>query len=111
MAGKFKFEVITGATFRKRFTYKAGSSAVNLTGAVIKFEVTPEGGNASPAQVFSTATGHIVIDNAAAGKFSLTLTATETAAFTFSRARYILTITFTNGDVVRLLEGTISRRV
>ena len=111
MPGKLKFVVYQGATFRKKFTYKTLSGPVNIEGALITFEIAPS--DLSAKKIYTTNSGHIIINNALGGIFTIRLSPDVTSSYTWQSARYNLTIQYPNGDITRLLEGgiSVSRRV
>lgn len=109
MAGKVKFTVYQGSTFKKSFIYKK-TTPVDLTGCKIFLKIAP---TTLPALEYSTETGHIIIPDPTEGKFIITITDEETTTYVWSSAKYNLHIEFPNGEVYRLLEGTfkVSRKV
>lgn len=104
MAGKAKFTVYQGSTFKHSFTVEGDGVPVDLTNCSIIMNVAPSTG---PSLVYSTTSNHIVLTDALNGKFTLTITDEETTLFTWSSAKYNIHIEFTNGEVFRLLEGTL----
>ncbi len=101
--------IIQGATYRKTFVWKTGDPAVpvDLTGSGalmhIRKKITDED---PPLLIFSTANGRILMD--AEGRIELYLTDEETAAITWKAGVYDLDIALANGEVRKLLKGSVS---
>lgn len=101
--GRYNITVYKGTTFTLSPVWKIGGYAVNLTGYSAKMQVRAAT-DASVLVELSTANGRIVID-AALGKLTLTLTATETAALTSGKYFYDLNLTASDATVTKILEG------
>lgn len=106
------YTVVQGATFREPLGILAGATgaeeALDLTGAVIRFQIRPHGGETIELTVGN---GGIVFDAehlAVDGAFMVYLSATATQAFTWSRsAHFELEIQPSGGDSERWLEGAM----
>lgn len=107
-AGVYNFIIEEGATFEKTFTWteaNANSSPIPIVDSTIELEVK----NKSNIDVYSTTSGHITIDPANNGKFTIKLPLEEVNMLTFDKARYELFITLPNGgNTKNLLEGVIT---
>lgn len=105
MSSKLDLVIQKGETFRKTFQLKqSNGTPVDLTGASI----------ASQLRKFPKST--IVVDLNASifspttGEWQLELTSAETATIGFAYGNYDVEVTFTNGEVVNLVHGSITLR-
>jgi hypothetical protein len=80
---------------------------INLTGATAAMQVRQATNVSTVLFEASTANGKLAIA-ATDGQITLTITAAESAAFTWSFGKYDLEVTTAGGLVYRLLRGTIS---
>lgn len=108
-AGKFNLKVEQGATFEQTITWKAGQPAapVDITGCTARMHARERLDEATPLLTMTTENGAITLGGAA-GTIALALTATETAAITWTRGVYDLEIVYPDGRVRRLLTGKIT---
>ena len=107
-AGTYDFQIEQGATLTKQFVWKDGSgNLINLTGYTAKMQVRRNPASDEVLLEASTTNGRIALGGSA-GTITLTLSATVTAAITWSRGKYDLELTARNGVVTRLLEGEIT---
>ena len=105
-AGSHDFKIEQGTTFNNTITYKqANGSAVNLSGAAITLKAKDNRSDSLLVVDLSVGNG-ITITNATGGIFTISLTATQTAAYTWNRADYDLDITISN-NTERLLTGQL----
>ena len=108
-AAKLKLMIEQGATFRKVLTWKSGTpaAAVDLTGCTARMQMRAEIDSATPLVSLTTENGGIALGGVA-GTIELLITATATAAFTWTSAVYDLEIILANGDVRRLVYGLVT---
>lgn len=97
-----------GASYEQiiRWTDDDGAP-INLTSATAKMQVRQATNVSTVLFEASTANGKLAIAGDA-GQITLTITAAESAAFTWSFGKYDLEVTTAGGLVYRLLRGTIS---
>jgi hypothetical protein len=103
----YDIEIIQGQTFSRALVWKDGDGEpIDLTGYAARMQIRRS--KASPDVLFelTTGNGRIAIDGAA-GKVTLTITADESAAFTWRRGVYDLELEASDGVVRRLLEGAV----
>lgn len=107
-AAKLKLSIEQGATFRKLFTWTAGTPAVtvDLTGCTARMQLRSELASSAPLVTLTTENGGITLGGTA-GTIELLISATSTAAFTWTSAVFDLEIV-NAGVVTRLLYGTVS---
>lgn len=105
-------EIFQGATFKKQFQYKTGSTpstvVVDLTGCKIRMHIREKLSSVEPFVELTTDNGKINIIDPEEGIFLITLSASDTANINESRGVYDLEIEFTNGEVFRILYGEVS---
>lgn len=108
-AAKLKLLIEQGATFRKVLTWKAGTPAVavDLTGCTARMQMREVITDTTPLVELTTENGGITLGGVA-GTIELVITATATAAITWTAAVYDLEIEFASGDVTRLVYGTVT---
>jgi hypothetical protein len=108
-AAKLKLLIEQGATFRKVLTWKAGTPAVavNLTGCTARMHMRGVITDTVPLITLTTENGGITLGGVA-GTIELVITATATAAITWTTAVYDLEIVFASGDVRRLVYGPVT---
>jgi FlaG/FlaF family flagellin (archaellin) len=105
-AGKLDFLIEQNATFTKVLTYYSNTKIpVDLTGYSAHLQVKDVYGTL--LLDLSTLNGLIVLGGTA-GTISLTVPAVITSTLTFTNSPYDLTLTGSDGTVVRLLEGSFS---
>lgn len=114
MAAKIKLKVEQGATFRKQFTWKvrpdknSPAVIVDLTGYTARMQVRAEVETPGPPLlVLDTSNGGIILGGVN-GTIQLNMNPTQTAALTWESGVYDLELEASNGDVKRLIQGTIS---
>lgn len=108
-AGKLKLRIEQGATFRKLLTWKAGTPAVpvDITGCTARMQIRADIDDADPLISLTTENGGITLGDTA-GTIELYISDTDTAAITWETGVYDLEIILANGDVRRLLYGTVT---
>lgn len=109
--GKVNLAIYQGATYDKTFTWIVSDVPVNLTGYTARMKVRPTVSSSTVYLDLTTANGKIVLGGSA-GTVQLLLSATETAALTFTTGVYDLELV-SGSTVTRLIEGnvTVSKEV
>lgn len=103
MSAKYDLTLYQGATFNRTLEIKdSNSAAVNITGYTFAGQVRTSAHSSTVAGTFAVAIG-----NAAAGRITWEMSATNSALVPAQQCVYDLEMTKTNGDVVRLLEGFV----
>ncbi|MFW6032457.1 MAG: hypothetical protein ACOCTI_03690 [Phycisphaeraceae bacterium] len=97
-----------GATFDKRFTWKAGGDPVDLTGCQVRAQVRRHLRATETLLDMTLDNDQAKLHDPAAGRFGLYLDATTTAELAFSSGVYDLEVEFPDGTVVRLLSGDVT---
>lgn len=113
-AGTYNDTIEQGAVWTRALTYTDDAGdAVDLTGYDARMQIRRRKESADVIQQLDIGSG-ITIATPASGIIELQLTATETAALTFSTAHYDLEL-YPGGDAdaadpdtIRLLEGTLT---
>lgn len=107
-AASHDFTIEQGVTTAKSFVWKdSAGDVIDLTGYTARMQIRASLDATSTLLSATNANGQLVI-TAAQGKVTLTLTATETAALSFSTGVYDLELVSSGGVVTRLVEGTIT---
>ena len=106
---KLKLKIIQGATFRKPLEWLAPdkTTPIDLTGCMARMQVRSEIESATVLLELTTENGGIVIDGPA-GKLTLHLSPPATAAISWESGVWDLEVVHPNGDVTRLVQGSIS---
>jgi hypothetical protein len=111
MAKPFKHNItiIQGATLRDETTWRAGTPSVpvDLTGCTARMQVRERVNSPAALLTLTTENGGISLGGTA-GTVNIFMSATATAALTWKGGVYDLEIEFGNGDVRRLLAGSVS---
>jgi hypothetical protein len=102
--GRFNFSLIQGYTFNTSPAWKINNSYVNVTGYSAKMQVRQAVTSTSVILEMSTANGRIVAGTTD-GKFTITLSATNSAALPPGNYIYDLDITSPSGTTTTLLTG------
>lgn len=106
-AAKYDLEMSQGSTFQRLFKYGIkGGNQIDLTGAQIYLDMLPS--QQSLKMTCSTENGHISIQNPKAGEFLINIPATVTDKFNWTKAKYQISIKFPNGEIRRIMQGTIT---
>jgi hypothetical protein len=108
-AGKLKLLIEQGATFRKLLTWKAGTPAVpvDLTDCAARMQIRADIDATAPLISLTTENGGITLGDDA-GTIELYISDTDTADITWISGVYDLEVVLVNGDVRRLLYGTVA---
>lgn len=112
-AAEHNFTIEQGATTVKPFVWKSSDGTpVDLSGYEARMQVRRSTSADDVLLEASTDNGRIQIDPEA-GKFTLVLSASVTAAINWSRGRYDIELESPDGDVTRLIYGeiTISKEI
>lgn len=102
--GRFNFSIYQGDTFSTAPAWKINNSYVNVTGYTADMQVRQDVDSASIIVELSTSNGRIVAGTTD-GKFTLTLTAAETATLPPGNYVYDLEVTSPGGTVTKILTG------
>lgn len=108
-AFKYNIKLDQGATNRELFTWKSGTPAtlVNLTGCTAKAQVRSSKDNEVVLIELSTTDGSIVLGGAL-GTVELIFSPATTIGVEWRSAVYDVEVTLSNGDIRRLVEGSIT---
>lgn len=110
-AGIYDFYIEQGATFQKIITWKdSNDDPIDLTGYIARMQFRSQISSDTVLMTATTENGKITLGGVL-GTVSITLSATETAAFDFACAVYDLELqsSVLSGSVVtRLLEGSVN---
>lgn len=115
MAGIANFNVDVGATFEFNITYTddaAPPTRINLTGYTSKMQIR-RGSNELGPPLFeitnvANPNGSVIALGGSSGTISVKITDEDTAKFNYKQAVYDLIITSPEGDVDRLVQGTLT---
>jgi hypothetical protein len=102
--GRFNFSLIQGDTFNVAPVWKINNSYVNVTGYSAKMQVRQAVTSTSTIVEMSTVNGRIVAGTID-GKFTITLSAADSAALPPGNYIYDLDVTSPGGTVTTLLTG------
>jgi len=107
-AAQLNLTIEQGATYRRKLSVSSGTPAapLNLTGYTIRMQVRPNVRSADVLIALNNSNGRITV-NAAAGEFTLALSAAETAALSFNDGVYDIELQSPSGDVIRLAQGLV----
>lgn len=112
-SGKVNLHIDQGATFTRRFVWKAGEplEIVDLTGLTARMQIRPTS-QGDLLVSLTTENGGITLGGED-GTIDLLISAADTSAFTWTKAVYDLEIVYPDARVRRLLSGnvTLSREV
>ena len=111
-AGNYSFIIEKGATFTRVFKYKDENGApVDLNGYTVRMQIREDYDSAIIRTFDNNGNGGFGLTAAEGASeeniITLTITATQTAAFTFDQARYDIELVSGAGVVTRLLQGKI----
>lgn len=102
-AGKLNLNIEQGATFRKSLTWKDETgNPVDLTGYTASMRIAVHG-----AAYMDLSTADNSISLASGGVINLLIPAEVTDAMTWAVGKYDLKLVGSNGDEVRLVEGSV----
>lgn len=104
---KYDMVVYQGATLYLPMQYVSGGVPVDITGCSIR--ATGRERYDAGAVAFDLTVGQgITVNEATAGKFTLSLTLDQTDAITFALGVWDLEITFPEGEVIRVVQGFLT---
>lgn len=107
-AAKVNLQINQGATFRHKFTWKDSKGrAINLTGYIARLQARETIESDIAVLTLTTENGGVVLGGSA-GTISLYLSDEATALVTAKKLVYDLELEASNGDVVRLVSGSIN---
>jgi len=107
-AGKLNLVIEQGTTFNPVLTYSdSAGTAIDLTGYTARMQIRLKRTSATFLHELTTENGGITLGGAA-GTIALLISATDTAAFTFTTAIYDLELITAGGIVTRLLQGSVT---
>lgn len=105
---KVNLQINQGATFRHRFTWKDGKGrAINLTGYTARLQARESIESPDAVISLNTENGGITLGGTS-GVISLYMSDEATALITTKKLVYDLELEASNGDVVRLVNGSIN---
>ena len=107
-AAKHNLTIDQGATFRITLTYKIDSTPVNLTGYAARMQVRERYDSETTAVSLTSAPGGGLTLGGSAGTIAIEITDVQSAAMPAGRLVYDLELVAPNGDVTRLVEGTMT---
>jgi hypothetical protein len=111
-AAQYEVAIEAGAKLARTFLYKdADGVAVPLTGKSGRMQMREDPENPTILHEMTTANGGLIFEAAAVvGQIEMYIGATDTEAFTFSKACYDLEVVDDGDpdDVIRLLEGDVT---
>lgn len=104
-AAKYNLTIYQGATFSTPMRLRDQTSGlpIDLTGAVVRSAARINYSDSTPLFTFTCTLSGTPTD----GRFTVSLTATQTAALDFEKAFYDLEVEFPGGTVVRYLNGNV----
>ena len=110
--GKYSFTIEQGATFTRTFKYKdADGNPFDLNGYTVRMQIRASFDSSIIDTFDNGGEGGFELTAAAGASekniITLTINATQTAAFTFDQARYDIELESGAGVVTRLLQGKI----
>jgi hypothetical protein len=107
-AAKVNLPVIEqGATYRHTLYWKdAAGLAIDLFACTAKMQIRVTADSSAVICELSTVNGRLIL-TATEGKIELVIPSSVTKAIKPITAVYDLEVSFTNGDVIRLIEGSV----
>lgn len=101
-----------GATFSRVVTCTTAAGAVfTLTGYVARMKLRPTPGHATVLLSLTSSPAAGLVVDGTLGTITITITAAQTAAMTFSEASYDLEVESAGGVVTRVLQGIVELSV
>lgn len=110
VTGRIDLCIPKGTTYDHRFYYwddEECTIPVNLTGATAEMMIRQDYSSTTAEWSGSTAGGGITI-NGGEGYVDVQIDSVTTTAFTFETGVYDLELTMPSGDVIRMVEGTVT---
>lgn len=106
--GKLNIDIYQFATFSLPLQWSAGGVPVDLTGCKIRMQIRERASSSVSVISLSTESGGIVINDAAAGKFTTTITDEKTGALLIKAGVHDIVVESAGGESYRLLEGAVA---
>jgi hypothetical protein len=109
-AFKVPLKIDQGATFRKSATWKVGpapGTAVDLTGCTARMHIRSDVKSPLVLATLTTANGGITLGGVA-GTVEIYISDEATTLFAWTTGVYDLEVEFANGDVRRLMYGSVT---
>lgn len=107
MAGYYDIKIDQGATYRQEFIWKdSAGDPIDLTSYTARMQIRRKVSSTAAEHEATTENSGIAI-TAGTGSVVVTISATDTAAFEFTKGVYDLELISGSGVVTRLLEGTV----
>ena len=109
-AGNYELTIEQGATFNQIITWQdPAGAAIDITSFTAKLQVRDTKGSLLlDLSTTPNANGSKLTLGGSNGQITILITATDTAAMTFTTARYDLKLTAPNGVATRLIKGAVS---
>ena len=106
--GTLILTIYQGSTFKRiiRLT-DSTPEAIDLTGATARMHIRAAITDTATLIELTEANGRALITDEVGGEVTLVISATDTAALSFSKAVYDLEIEYNDGTVDRVLAGTV----
>jgi len=106
-AGRYNFEIEEGATFTRTITYTDNANtAIDLAESTVRMQIRDNYGAANAVISLSTPSTGITLSSET-GKFTVTMTATQTESLGIKQGVYDIEVEYSNGTVERILEGRV----
>lgn len=110
---KLDLTIYRGSTFVKEITWQTGTpaAAVNLTGCKIQMQMRPKIAETNIIDELTTENGRIVITDAAAGKFTISVPASVSTGYlaTYTNGVYDLEVVMPDlTTIYRIIEGKVT---
>lgn len=109
---KLDLNVYKGSTYKKAFQWLTypDQLPMDLTGCSIAMQI--RACTDSPDIIFEATTANLKIEitNATEGRWQLTIPASESALWLFSKAVYDLDISFLSGEVYTVIQGIVTTK-
>lgn len=105
-AGNYTIKIDQGSDFSLVVEWKDPAGApINMTGFSAKMDIRDRAGDPDLIDSFSVGSGLTI--TGAAGRVTLSITASESSAWDFDRAVYDLEVTSGGGAKTRLIQGAV----
>ena len=106
-AGRYNFEIEEGATFTRTITYTDNANtAIDLAESTVRMQIRDNYGATNAVISLSTPSTGITLSSET-GKFTVTMTATQTESLGIKQGVYDIEVEYSNGTVERILEGRV----
>lgn len=106
-AGVYDIVCEQGVTFRRTFTWTdENEQPINLTGCSARMQVRPT--HSSPTTWLNLSSPASITLTPLVGQLTVVITASQTASLPVKRGVYDLEVVLSNGEVVRLVQGSFT---